>query len=94
VRQLNLAQVAFTSVGQAKDDAVNLLQTPSAGTLIPCPEESINFESTGNVVIEGDNLKVLKLLFKPYFGRVKLIYIGPHITRGMILSIQAITPIR
>jgi adenine-specific DNA-methyltransferase len=60
-----------------KDDAVSLLQTPSAGTLIPCPEESVNFDTTGNVFIEGDNLEVLKLLFKPYFGRVKLIYIDP-----------------
>jgi adenine-specific DNA-methyltransferase len=60
-----------------KDDAVSLLQTPSAGTLVPCPEESINFDTTGNVFIEGDNLEVLKLLFKPYFGRVKLIYIDP-----------------
>ena len=60
-----------------KDDAVSLLQTPSAGTLVPCPEESINFEVTGNVFIEGENLEVLKLLFKPYFGRVKLIYIDP-----------------
>src|SRR4051812_9349056 len=56
-----------------KDDAVALLQTPSQATLIPCPEESINFETTGNVFIEGDNLEVLKLLIKPYFGRVKLI---------------------
>src|SRR5258707_15670019 len=60
-----------------KDDAISLLQTPSAGTLVPCPEESINFENTGNVFIEGDNLEVLKLLFKPYFGRVKLIYVDP-----------------
>src|SRR6266849_7794759 len=60
-----------------KDDAISLLQTPSAGTLIPCPEESINFDTTGNVFIEGDNLEVLKLLFKSYFGRVKLIYIDP-----------------
>lgn len=65
-----------------KDDAVSILQTPSAGTLIPCPEESINFETTGNVFIEGDNLEVLKLLFKPYFGRVKLIYIDPPYNTG------------
>ena len=51
-----------------RDDAVSLLQTPSRATLIPCPEESVNFESTGNSFIEGDNLEVLKLLFKPYFG--------------------------
>src|SRR6202166_491886 len=65
-----------------KDDAVSLLQTPSAGTLVPCPEESLNFETTGNVFIEGDNLEVLKLLFKPYFGRVKLIYIDPPYNTG------------
>jgi adenine-specific DNA-methyltransferase len=65
-----------------KDDAVSLLQTPSAGTLVPCPGESINFDSTGNVFIEGDNLEVLKLLFKPYFGRVKLIYIDPPYNTG------------
>ena len=65
-----------------KDDAVSLLQTPSAGTLVPCPEESINFETTSNIFIEGDNLEVLKLLFKSYFGRVKLIYIDPPYNTG------------
>lgn len=70
----------FTWAG--KDDAVNLLQTPSAGTLAPCPQESINFETTGNIFIEGDNLEVLKLLFKSYFARVKLIYIDPPYNTG------------
>jgi adenine-specific DNA-methyltransferase len=70
----------FTWAG--KDDAVALLQTPSRGTLIPCPDESINFDTTGNAFIEGDNLEVLKLLFKPYFGRVKLIYIDPPYNTG------------
>ncbi len=65
-----------------KDDAVSLLQTPSRGTLIPCPDESINFDTSGNAFIEGDNLEVLKLLFKPYFGRVKLIYIDPPYNTG------------
>ncbi|HSZ59765.1 MAG TPA: DNA methyltransferase [Tepidisphaeraceae bacterium] len=65
----------FTWAG--KDDAVALLQTPSRGTLIPYPQESVNFDKTGHAFIEGDNLEVLKLLFKPYFGRVKLIYIDP-----------------
>jgi adenine-specific DNA-methyltransferase len=71
---------SFTWAG--KDDATALLQTPSRGTLIPCPEESISFDNTGNVFIEGDNLEVLKLLFKPYFGRVKLIYIDPPYNTG------------
>jgi adenine-specific DNA-methyltransferase len=65
-----------------KDDAVSLLQTPSQGTLIPCPSESVNFEGTGNVFIEGDNLEVLKILFRPYFGRVKLVYIDPPYNTG------------
>jgi len=65
-----------------KDDAIALLQTPSQATLIPCPAESINFENTSNAFIEGDNLEVLKLLFKPYFGRVKLIYIDPPYNTG------------
>jgi len=65
-----------------KNDAVALLQTPSRGTLVPCPDQSVNFEATGNIFIEGDNLEVLKLLFKPYFGRVKMIYIDPPYNTG------------
>ena len=65
-----------------KDDAISVLQTPSSGTLIACPEESVNGDSTGNAFIEGDNLEVLKLLFKSYFGRVKLIYIDPPYNTG------------
>jgi adenine-specific DNA-methyltransferase len=65
-----------------KDDAVGVLQTPSCGTLIPSPETSVNFDETQNVFIEGDNLEVLKLLFKPYFGRVNLIYIDPPYNTG------------
>jgi adenine-specific DNA-methyltransferase len=72
----------FSFAWAGKDDALALLQTPSRGTLIPCPEESVNFDTTGNVFIEGDNLEVLKLLFKPYFGRVKLIYIDPPYNTG------------
>lgn len=59
-----------------------MLQTPSRATLIPHPKESVNFDSTGNAFIEGDNLEVLKLLFKPYFGKVKLIYIDPPYNTG------------
>jgi adenine-specific DNA-methyltransferase len=71
---------SFTWAG--KDDALMLLQTPSRATLLPCVEESVNFDTTGNAFIEGDNLEVLKLLFKPYFGRVKLIYIDPPYNTG------------
>jgi adenine-specific DNA-methyltransferase len=67
----------FSFSWAGKDDATVLIQTPSRGTLLPCTDESVNLEMTGNAFIEGDNLEVLKLLFKPYFGRVKLIYIDP-----------------
>ena len=63
-------------------DAIQLLQTPTRATLVPCPEESVNFYTTGNIFIEGDNLEVLKLLYKPYFGRVKAIYIDPPYNTG------------
>ena len=51
--------------------------TLSTGTLRPCPEESVNSETTRNIMIEGDNLEVLKLLQKSYAGKVQLIYIDP-----------------
>jgi adenine-specific DNA-methyltransferase len=71
---------SFTWAG--KQDAIALLQTPSRATLIPCPEESVNFDATQHLFIEGDNLEVLKLLFKPYFGWVKMIYIDPPYNTG------------
>lgn len=71
---------SFTWAG--KNDALALLQSPSRGTLVPCLPESVNAETTANAFIEGDNLEVLKLLFKPYFGRVKLIYIDPPYNTG------------
>ena len=52
-----------------KRDAIQLLQTPTRATLTPCREESVDFDATGNVFIEGDNLEVLKLLYKPYFWK-------------------------
>ena len=70
----------FTWTG--KRDAIQLLQTPTRATLTPCREESVGFDATGNVFIEGDNLEVLKLLYKPYFGEVKAIYIDPPYNRG------------
>jgi len=55
---------------------------PSTGTLRPCPEESVDWDTTQNLVIEGDNLEVLKLLQKSYAGKVKLIYIDPPYNTG------------
>lgn len=65
-----------------KRDAIRLLQTPSRATLVPEKKESINFDETNNIFIEGDNLEVLKLLYKSYFGSVKMIYIDPPYNTG------------
>ncbi|SHM72632.1 site-specific DNA-methyltransferase [Rhizobacter sp. OV335] len=65
-----------------KRAARQLALTPSAGTLRPCPEESVDWETTQNLMIEGDNLEVLKLLQKSYAGKVKLIYIDPPYNTG------------
>jgi len=71
---------SFTWNGKSK--ARMLAQTPSNGTLRPCPEESVDFDSTQNLFIEGDNLEVLKLLQKGYYGKIKLIYIDPPYNTG------------
>ncbi len=65
-----------------KGRALRLSQTPSAGTLRPCPEESKNWGNTKNLYLEGDNLEVLKLLQKSYHGKVKMIYIDPPYNTG------------
>lgn len=65
-----------------KRRARQLALTPSTGTLRPCPDESVDWDSTQNLMIEGDNLEVLKLLQKSYSGKVKLIYIDPPYNTG------------
>lgn len=65
-----------------KADCFKTIQMPSLGTLRPYPEESVNFDTTENLIIEGDNLEVLKLLQKSYLGKVKMIYIDPPYNTG------------
>ena len=65
-----------------KRRARRLALTPSTGTLRPCPEESVEWDSTQNLMIEGDNLEVLKLLQRSYTNKVKLIYIDPPYNTG------------
>lgn len=65
-----------------KRAARQLALTPSTGTLRPCRDESVDWDTTQNVMIEGDNLEVLKLLQKSYAGKVKLIYIDPPYNTG------------
>ena len=70
----------FTWSGKVK--ARQIAQTPSTGTLRPCVEESVNWDETENLFIEGDNLEVLKLLQKSYHKKVKMIYIDPPYNTG------------
>jgi len=65
-----------------KRKARQLALTPSTGTLRPCPEESVDWDTTQHLFIEGDNLEVLKLLQKSYANKVKLIYIDPPYNTG------------
>ncbi len=60
-----------------KKKARQIALTPSTGTLLPCPEESVDWDTTENLFVEGDNLEVLKLLQKSYANKVKMIYIDP-----------------
>lgn len=65
-----------------KNKARQIAQTPSTGTLRPCKDESVNWDTTQNLFIEGDNLEVLKLLQKSYHQKVKMIYIDPPYNTG------------
>ena len=65
-----------------KAECFKTIQTPSLGTLLPAPDESVNWDTTENLIIEGDNLEVLKLLQKSYLGKVKMIYIDPPYNTG------------
>lgn len=65
-----------------KTDAYRVLQTLTTATLIPEPEKSVNWENSENIFIEGENLEVLKLLQKSYFGKIKMIYIDPPYNTG------------
>jgi adenine-specific DNA-methyltransferase len=65
-----------------KRDATLIAGAPTRATLIPMPEESVNWDSTNNLFIEGDNLEALKVIARSYFGRVKMIYIDPPYNTG------------
>ncbi len=65
-----------------KSTLYKLIQSPAYGTLKPDKEKSIDFDNTENIVIVGENLETLKLLLKPYFGKVKMIYIDPPYNTG------------
>jgi len=75
-------QERYSFIWAGKQDAIRSLQVPSRAALVPCPEESVNWDTTQHLFIEGENLEVLKLLYKAYFGRVKMIYIDPPYNTG------------
>lgn len=76
------SQERYSFTWNGKSKARKLAMTPSGGTLRPAPEESVNWDSTENLFIEGDNLEVLKLLQRSYHGKVKMIYIDPPYNTG------------
>lgn len=67
---------------KGKAECLKLAQKRSTGTLRPCPDESVNWDTTQNLYIEGDNLEVLKLLQTAYYRKVKMIYIDPPYNTG------------
>lgn len=80
--QVNEREEKYGLNWHGKRRARQLALTPSLGTLRPAPEESVDWDTTQNLMIEGDNLEVLKLLQKSYAGKVKLIYIDPPYNTG------------
>lgn len=65
-----------------KNDAYKVLQESSKSTLNPDLKESVNWEETENIFIEGENLDALKILQKPYYGKIKMVYIDPPYNTG------------
>lgn len=79
---VNIADERYRLNWAGKSDAFRIMQEASASTLIPCREESVDFDNTQNIFIEGENMEVLKVLQKSYFGKVKMIYIDPPYNTG------------
>ncbi len=79
---VNIAGERYRLNWAGKSDAFRVMQEPSAATLVPCREESVDFDNTQNIFIEGENMEVLKVLQKSYFGKVKMIYIDPPYNTG------------
>lgn len=79
---VNFSNERYVLNWAGKSDAFKVLQSPSTKTLVPAKEESVNIDTTQNIFIEGENLEVLKVLQKSYFGKVKMIYIDPPYNTG------------
>jgi len=79
---INFSNERYVLNWAGKSEAFKVLQTPTTKTLVPAKDESVNFDETENIFIEGENLEVLKVLQKSYFGKVKMIYIDPPYNTG------------
>ncbi len=79
---VDVGKERYAMTWPGKADCFRTIQAPSLGTLRPAREESVAFDTTENLIIEGDNLEVLKLLQKSYLGKVKMIYIDPPYNTG------------
>ena len=82
VQDLESSKERYSLTWNGKSEARQIAQEVSTGTLRPGKEESKNWDSTENIYIEGDNLEVLKLLQKSYYGKIKMIYIDPPYNTG------------
>ena len=80
--EINFSNERYVLNWAGKSDAFKTLQVPTTATLQPQPEESIHFDSSENVFIEGENLEVLKVLQKSYHGKIKVICIDPPYNTG------------
>jgi len=79
---VDVGKEVFEMCWPGKAELIRLASLPSHGTLSPDKKESVNFDTTQNLIIEGDNLEVLKLLKKSYQGKVKMIYVDPPYNTG------------
>ncbi len=79
---INFANERYVLNWAGKADAFKVLQIPTTATLKPQPDQSINFDTTQNIFIEGENLEVLKVLQKAYYGKIKCIIIDPPYNTG------------
>ena len=79
---INFANERYVLNWAGKSEAFKVLQSPTTKTLVPDKNQSVNFDKTDNIFIEGENLEVLKVLQKSYFGKVKMIYIDPPYNTG------------
>ncbi len=79
---INFANERYVLNWAGKSDAFKVLQQPTTATLKPVIEESVNFDTTENIFIEGENLEVLKVLQKAYYGKIKCVIIDPPYNTG------------